>query len=938
MSAPRPASHRLDPQPGEVIGRSARLAFEWDGRQYAAHPGDTIASALAAAGERVFSRSFKYHRPRGILTADVHDPNCFVEVDGEPNVRGAHLRVGDGMRVRSQNAWPSARHDFKRIVALTAPFTGPGFYYKTFMSPRPLRPFYREVLRRFSPGGRVDAGAGGERFDKRFIFHDVVVAGGGPAGIAAALAAAAAGAHVLLVDEQHELGGHLRWGGPTEQRELERLRADVAAADRIEVLTDAVVFGRYDHNWIGIVERSPSGRARERLLKGRPRVLVAAPGLIERPYVFRGNDLPGVMLATGVRRLINLYAVRPGERAVVFAAEPDGDAVAADLERAGLAVELVNAGSGPALRAAGGRGGVEWVELQGGRRIRADLLVTAVGWTAPTALLNMAGARPRFDAGAARFVTGPPAGPDVLATGGIVGEGSLEELGAHARATGEEAARRALGRDSRPVAVSELGLGARPALFLGPTDGVVDYHEDVLAKDIAAAAAEGYDSIELNKRYTTATMGLDQGKLSAVNAIAALAAATGRSLDEVGTTTWRPPYVPVSLGALAGRRFVPFRVTPMHDWHEAHGARFIRAGDWLRPDSYGDPQAEVAAVRAGVGLIDVSTLGKFDLRGPDVARLLEHVYVNRWAGLAVGGVRYGAMVGEDGVVFDDGVTGRLDAARYLMSSTSSGSERVRRWLEWWLQVERPEWQVTLTNATDLYAAMNLAGPRSREILRRVAADVDLSAESFPYMAVRPGRLAGIDDCFMWRIGFTGELSYELYVPAGHGLRVWEAVMEAGRGADIRPFGVEAQRIMRIEKGHAVVGQDTDALTGPFAAGLGRLVRLDKDDTVGRPELVWQAAHPDELPYQLVALQTVDPSIVPAESCQVIDDDGRIAGRVTSSRRSPTLNRSVALALVTPSLAAAGGIVQVRLSDGRIVDARVLDGHAHVDPEGDRLRD
>jgi sarcosine oxidase, subunit alpha len=931
------APARLGPQPGEVIDRSTSVPFQWNGRRYRAHPGDTIVSALAAAGEDVFSRSFKYHRPRGVLTADFHDPNCLVEVDGEPNVRGAHVLVREGMTVRGQNGWPSVRHDVKRIVALTSPFTGAGFYYKTFMSPRLLRPLYNRVLQTFSPGGHVDRGSREELFDKRFIFHDVVVAGGGPAGIEAAIAAANSGGRVLLVDEQHALGGHLRWGGPEELCILDDLRRRVATTEGIDVLTDAVVFGRYDHNWVGVLERTPIGPPRERLWKGRPGVLVVAPGLIERPYVFRGNDLPGVVLATGVRRLINLYAVRPGHRAVVVAGDPEGEFAARDLERAGVDVEFVSAAAAPRLRAAHGRSRIESVEFEGGARTRSDLLVIAVGWTSPTALASMAGQRAPFDPRLGRFVLAQAAADDVLATGGLVGDGSLDELRAHGRATGEEAARRALRRGEQPpVAPPALRSVARRSLFLGATDGIVDFHEDVHRRDVVAAAGEGYDSIELNKRYTTATMGLDQGKLSAVNTIAAMASATGREMSDVGTTTWRPPYVPVSLGALAGRRLAPVRITPMHEWHEAHGASFVRTGDWLRPDTYGDPSGEVLAVRNGVGLIDVTTLGKFELRGPDVPLLLEQVYVNRWLSLPVGGVRYGVMVAEDGAIFDDGVTGRLDDDRYLMSATSSGAERVRRWLERWLQAERPDWRITLRNVTDLYAAMNLAGPRSREVLAGVAEGVDLSPDGFPYMAVRPGRLADVDG-FMWRIGFTGELAYELYVPAGHGRRVWEAVLEAGRDWGIRPFGVEAQRIMRIEKGHPVVGQDTDALTGPFAAGLGRLVKLDKPEMVGRPELAWQADHPDELAYRLMALQTVDPATVPAESCQLIDENGRIAGRITSSRFSPTLGRSVALALASPRIAREGAPVRVRLTSGRVVDANFLDGHAHLDPEGRRLR-
>ena len=932
---------RLPRQRGEVIHRGEPLEFRWNGRSIPALRGDTIASALLASGERTLARSFKYHRPRSVLTADFHDPNCMFEVDGEPNVRGAHRRVEPGMAVRSQNAWPSLDHDVKRVNALLKPFLPPGFYYKTFKQPRAFQGLYRRTLRRFSAGGDLSTAPVGEYFDKRFLFHDVIVAGGGPAGMGAALAAAEGGARVLVVEEEHELGGHLRYGGPSELALLAELRAGVQAAETIEVLTDAAVVGRYDHNWIAVLQRG-AGAARERLLKGRPGVLVVASGLIERPYVFSGNDLPGVMLSRAARRLVNLYAVQPGQRAVVFSANSSGDAAATDLERAGVDVEWVNARDGHDLTVARGRGGVQEVHLADGRRLHADLLVTAAGWTAPTSLLNMAGSRPIYEPRAARFLPGALP-PDVMATGQLVGDADAGGLVEHGRAIGFEATRRARGtlahwRSSATEAAQtpSLSVDDHPELFGTAADGFLDYSEDVTAGDIASAADEGYSSIELVKRYTTATMGPVQGKLSSVNLVSVLADATGKTIEETGTTTWRPPYVPVTLGALAGRKFAPLRRTPMHDWHGGHGARWMTAGSWLRPESYGDPHDEVRNVRESVGVIDVSTLGKIDLRGPDVPQLLEFLYVNKWSKLGVGRVRYGAMCAEDGVVLDDGVTGRLSNQHYFMSTTSGGSDRVFRWIQDWLQTGNTGWRVKVTNLTDAYASMNVAGPRSREVLAAIIDDVDLAGESFPYMHVRQASIAGVGGCFMWRIGFTGELSYELHVPAGYGMHVWDAVMRAGGRFGIRPFGVEAQRTMRIEKGHGVVGQDTDAVTGPFGAGMGWAVKLEKSDFAGRPELAWQNAHPDEVARRLVGLKLADSSIVPDESCQLLHQ-GRLVGRITSCRWSPTLERAVALALVAVDCAEANSWLEVRLTDGRTVPAAVTEQLAQVDPEGARLR-
>ncbi len=929
---------RLGPRPGEVIDRSRLVRFTWNGKPHDGFAGDTIASALAAAGVRVFSRSFKYHRPRGILTASYHDPNLMVQVGDEPNVRAGHRLVADGVAVTAQNAWPSLRFDVKAANRLVGRFLGPGFYYKTFIAPGRLAPWYQRTLRRFSSGGTVPDRPPFHPREKRYAHPDVLVAGGGPAGMAAAVAAAEAGATVMLVEDEHGLGGHLRWGGPDELAALAGLLERVAAAG-VEVLTDSVVAGRFDHNWVGVVERGEL----ERLVKARAKVLVVAPGAIERPYVFGGNDLPGVMLSTAARRLVNLWAVAPGSQAVVATANESGHAAAADLESAGADVTVVEAGR---LDRARGRGGVERVQLDDGTALDADLVVTAVGWTTSTALLNMAGCVPEYDPVASRFLPGDLPG-DVMATGGLVGDGSTDELVAHGEATGREAARRALAtksawqaatpraapvqhetRSSEPI--PPLSPAPHQELFAGSSGGFVDFSEDVKAKDLESAAAEGYDSIELSKRYTTATMGPVQGKLEVVNAVAVHARATGSTIAATGTTTWRPPYAPITLGALAGRDEDPVRRSPLHDWHAAHAATWLVAGQWLRPDHYGDPAAEVRATREGVGVVDVSPLGKIDLRGSDVSKLLDFVYTNRWGRLDVGRVRYGIMCAEDGVVMDDGVTARLGEDRWYMTTTSGGAGRVWNWLDDWLQTGFPGWQVRMTAVSDGFAAMNVAGPRSRELLAPLVGGADLSAEAFPYMHVREATVAGVAGCLLLRIGFTGELSYEVHVPAGYGLHVWAALVEAGAA----PFGIEAQRIMRLEKGHFIVGQDTDGLTKAGAAGAGWAVKLAKPDFVGRPELAWEAeTGPTRV---LVALQPADPQLVPAEASQIIEGD-RIVGRVTSARMSPTLGRSVCLAQLDTALAMAGERVTIRTPDGGDHVAAVLDHHAHLDPEGERLR-
>jgi sarcosine oxidase subunit alpha len=462
----------------------------------------------------------------------------------------------------------------------------------------------------------------------------------------------------------------------------------------------------------------------------------------------------------------------------------------------------------------------------------------------------------------------------------------------------------------------------------------VDWCEDVSSRDILSAVAEGYDSIELVKRYTTATMGPTQGKLETINTIAIVAEASGKTLDEIGTTTWRPPYAPITLGALAGRPSEPKQVSPMQPWHEAHNAQPLVAGKWTRPEHYGDPQAEVANTRTNVGIIDVTPLGKYLLYGSDTPNLLNFLYVNSWSELPVGSAQYGLMCSDDGVVLDDGVTARLSADEYFMTTTSSGATGVGEWIESWLQGSSIEGRVHVMPATDAFASINVAGPRSRELLSRVTENVDLDPAAFAYLGARKGRVASVDGCLLLRLGFTGELSYELHVPAGYGLYVWETLLERGRDLGIAPFGIEAQRIMRLEKGHLIVGQDTDGLTQAFSLGLGKFIRLPKPDFAGKPELKWQSER-NNYP-RLVGLWPVDPALVPPEASLIVNGE-RIMGRITSSRMSPTLRRSICMALVSEELSRAGSSVTVRLPDGRHVSAVVTERRVHFDPKGARLR-
>lgn len=941
---------RMPTQPNEVIDRSKRVTFTWNGKTYTGYEGDTVVSALSAAGERVFSRSMKLHSPRGLLTGSLHDPGTIMQINDEPNVRGAHRLIEEGMNVTSQNTWPSLKYDIRSINQLGSRFLGPGFYYKTFMKPDILRPLYQKVLRGFVHGGVVSEERPEEIYEKRYAHADVLVAGGGPAGMSAALAAAETGASVMLVEEEHQLGGHLRWADGALARQL---RSQVESTANIRVYTNSTVAARYDDNWITVVQRSPKPGMHERIIKTRARSLVVAAGLIERPYVFEGNDLPGVMLSSAARRLMNLYSVRPGNRAVVLTANPEGDATVDDLRRAGVDVAaVVDARSGDTIVRARGRGRVQSVELSSGQRVDADLVVTAVGWTAPTSLLNMSGDKPYYEPQAARFL---PGGTDegVYAAGGIAGDGDVQQLRDHGASVGARAAAHALTERGRMIAstptvpgqldavaeaelpdITPLAVPEHPEVYRSSTHGYVDYSEDITSTDLISAVNEGYDSAELVKRFTTVTMGPLQGKIELMNFIAVVAEATGKTIAETGTTTWRPMYAPVTLGALAGRNYDPVRYSSVQPWHEAHGAKPMVAGQWIRPEHYGDPQAEVRRVRDKVGIIDVTPLGKIDLRGPDVPKLLNLLYTNKWSKLDIGKVRYGAMMSEDGVVMDDGVTAHLDEDHYLLTTTTGGAGRVWDWIEEWLQTFHPEWEVNATPVTTAYTSINIAGPHARTLLSRLTEGVDLSAEAFKFMQVRTGTVAGVENSILWRIGFTGELSYEIHVPAAYGLHMWESLMEAGEDLGVGPFGIEAQRVLRLETGHLIVGQDTDGLTQAYSAGLDWAIKLDKEDFVGKPELLWQQEKHSGA--RLVAVQPVDPQVVPTEASQIMGPNGTIAGRITSSRHSPTLNRSIALAQVDMSLSEPDTVLDIRLPDSSIVQAKVMPEMSAVDSEGSRL--
>ncbi len=960
---------RLPPRTGEIIDREEELRFQFDGEDYSAFTGDTIASALAASGVRVFSRSFKYRRPRGLLCCAGHCPNCLVQVGEEPNVRACRRRVEAGMRVEPQNVTPSLKRDWLApVMRALSPFMPVGFYYKTLYRPSWVWKLGEPLLRAATGLGKVSGpNIPCDDFDKQYLRGEVVVVGGGPAGMSAALSAAGQGASVLLLDENGQLGGHLR--ASRDARELLHSHSKkVRAAGNIHVHTDTTVTGWFDHSWLAAVHG-------QRLYKIRAGAVVLASGAFERPMLFENNDLPGVMLGSAAQQLVCLHGVRPGWRAVVMTANDDGWEVAADLRAVGVeVVAMVDereraTSSSSRVDTLGADVPVFWRHIvaaaHGGsavqaativplgdygdtqaprRRLDCDLLVVSVGWTPNTGLAYQAGVRFGYDEKRAELtaqglpenfaIAGRVAGTHVLehelAEGALAGRSMAAAAGCGQAPAATQWMRVQEEKAVEPVRSAQRVSGA------GAEKKFLCYCEDVTEKDLYTAVAEGYDSIELLKRYSTISMGPCQGKMCSMNAVHVCARANVASVDGTGTTTSRPPLQPISLGALAGQNMEPVRVTPVHGWHLERGAKMMVAGMWLRPEHYGAPAEEVRAVRERVGVIDVSTLGKYKLTGPSVPDILEKIYINHWRKLAAGRVRYGAMCNPEGIVMDDGVTARVGEQEWYMTTTSGGAGSVYEWMQWWMQSGWGE-GVQLLDRTDDFAAFNLAGPRARALLKKLT-DLELGNDHFPYMHARSGAVARVP-CRLLRIGFTGELSYELHCPSSYGRHLWERLLAAGEQFGIMPFGVEAQRVLRLEKGHLIIGQDTDALSNPIAAELGWAVKLEKEDFLGQRSLIRVAEH--GVRQRLVGFKVPGASVAPEEGLQIValDSNGKwpeIIGWVSSCRFSPTLNEVIGLCWLPSEIAEIDGAEFNIWRDERPLAARVHHG-AVYDPEGARLR-
>ncbi len=950
---------------GGHIDRAQPLNFTFNGRRLTGYQGDTLASALLANGLRLIGRSFKYHRPRGIIGSGVEETNALVQLNTgartEPNLQATRIELYDGLVAESQNCWPSVGFDIGAIVSLFGRFLPSGFYYKTFKWPTQLWPSYEHVIRHIAGMGRTPIEPDPDTYAHRYAHCDVLVAGGGPAGLSAALDAGRSGARVIVADDGADFGGMLRSqrntvdGQPAAEWIADAV-AELQTMPEVTLLPKTMVASYYDHNMLVLNQRLADHQPRQRLWQVRAKQVVLATGAIERPLVFANNDRPGVMLASAAQTYVNRDAVRPGERCVVFTNNSSAYAAAVDLDTGGVEVAAIvdartdvpasdigaatDAGikviANHAVVTVRGRRAVKGVSVMqlgpSGETVQGqpieifcDLLCMSGGWTPSVHLFSQSRGKLRYDPELTTFVPDQSfqAERSVGGAAGIFSHQPESPL--------------------RPLWAVPLPNGTHGKRF-------VDIQNDVTVDDIALAHREGYRSVEHLKRYTTLGMGTDQGRTSNINGLAIIAGLRGEDIPAVGTTTFRAPFSPITLGAVAGdavgEHLVPTRRSPMHRWHQEAGAPFVTAGQWLRPQCYPQsleslPRAiarEARHVRERVGIVDVSTLGKIDLQGPDAAEFLNRVYVNRFDKLAVGRCKYGLMLRDDGHVYDDGTVTRIAEQRFLITTTTTHAGGVMSHLEYFSQVVWPDLDIQMISVTDDWAAIAIAGPESRRVLERVTDDIDVSNDALKFMGYREGSIAGAPARLM-RISFSGELAYEINVPADAGLDVWTALFKAGGDLDIIPYGTEAMGILRIEKGH-VTGAELNGRVTADDLGFGAMMASGKPfigDRLARREAL---TSPDRK--QLVGLIPVDHRQRVPRGAQLVADPTEpppvaMIGEVTSNCDSPSLGHPIALGLLLRGRERHGEVVHAHspLTDETV--AVTVTEPVFIDPEGERLR-
>ena len=1001
---------------GGRIDRSKPISFNFNGKNYSAFQGDTIASALLANGLSVIGRSWKYHRPRGIIGDGAEEPNALFQIETGagtiPNVRGTQAELYDGMIVKSTNAWPSVNFDVMSFFGIFSRMLPAGFYYKTFMWPAKFWMFYEHLIRKASGLGESPKKIDPDHYEKTNEHCDVLVVGAGPAGLMAALTAGRAGARVLLADEQAEFGGRLLADNETIDAKpaidwVADVVAELEAMPDVRLLKRSTVFGYHDGNFTTIAERlldhialkdrnvNGSNPAREKVWRVRAKQVVLATGAHERPIIFGNNDRPGVMLASAVTSYLNRYAVNLADKAVVFTNNDSAYQTAISLSKANIETTLVDYRREPTgsmleqVRSAGVTvlTGSMVVNAQGGSKvsgaviktrassgdgvegapqiIECDLIASSGGWNPAIHLLAQSGGKVKWNDDKYCFEPNIIVQPQISIGAANASFELIDCLAEGATAGIDAAQAAAVAVDTNTPTeitlpeVADKTIEPLEVLWRVPSADehkpwrgpkqFIDPQNDVGVADIYLAAREGFKSIEHVKRYTALGFGTDQGKIGNIVGMAILAEALGQDIPSTGTTTFRPNYTPVTFGAIAGPEingslFDPIRKTAIHAWHEENGALFENVGQWKRPwyypksgeDIHDAVNRECLAVRASVGIMDASTLGKIEIVGKDAGDFLNLIYTNAWKKLGIDRARYGFMLGEDGMVKDDGVTIRLDENRYFMHTTTGGAAEILGWMEHWHQTEWPQMEVFMTSVTDHWSTAAVVGPNSRKVLSTVVEGIDFDNDAFPFMSSRKGNIDGIA-VRVNRISFSGELAYEVNVMANHGRFVWEKLMSAGSEYDITPYGTETMHVLRAEKGYVIVGQDTDGSVTPIDLGMNWILSKNKD-YLGRRSLE-RADCVREGRKELVGLLTDDPKEVLPEGGQIVNEVSdaiplAMQGHVTSSYYSACLERSIAMALVKGGHQRHGETVYIALTDGRFVPA-VIGSSVFYDPEGER---
>jgi len=989
---------------GGEIDRTERISFKFNGKTFFGYKGDTLASALLANGIHLVSRSFKYHRPRGILGSGAEEPNALVQIikdkaKTDPNMRATQIEIFEGLEAKSQNCWPSVKFDIGEINNLFSPIIPAGFYYKTFMWPANLWEKYEYFIRKSAGLGKSPTGRDPDIYDHAYYHCDVLIIGGGPAGITSALTAAKSGKRILLIDEKPQLGGELlsstdNYIKINNRSPLEWTKekySELSKYKNIIILNRTTVSAYHNYNYLIMIqnltdhlpEKEKKGKIRQRLWKVRSKKVILATGSIERPLIFNGNDRPGIMLSSAVKKYLNFYSVKCGNKIVIFTNNDSAYETAIDLHNKGTKVQAIvdtrenSSGDLPkktnelgiknywkyTIISTSGYNKVKRVSIMKlskdnsgviGKKINLDCDSVAMsgGWTPVVHLFTQSGGK--LDFNDKNFCFYPKKKTqNQISIGSCNGTFGLKNIINESLKNTNEYLDQ---KYESEIQINESNEGNFENIWLlpsnkplGKTKPFIDFQNDVTAKDIKIALREGYKSIEHVKRYTTTGMATDQGKIANMHALGIVSETTNTKMGSLGTTTFRPPYTPLTFGAIVGRNVNQFfditRRTPIHSWHENNKAKFEDVGQWKRAwyypikneSMFDAVQRESKAARSTAGILDASTLGKIDIQGSDASEFLNRVYTNAWSKLAIGKCRYGLMLNEDGMVYDDGVTTRLSENHYIMTTTTGGAATVMGKLEDFLQTEWPELNVYLTSVTDHFATVSICGPHSKKILEKITENIDYSDKNFPHMTFKEGLINKIK-CRVMRISFTGELSYEINIQANYGQSLWEKCIEAGKEFGITPYGTESMHLLRAEKGFIIVGQETDGTVTPVDLQMDWIVSKKKYDFIGKRSLYRTDTMREDRKHY-VGLLTKNPDEILEEGAQIVSDIKNkppmcMIGHVTSSYYSPNLKKSIALAVVKNGKKLKGKILYVPMKN-KTIEVTVSDP-VFLDKKGDRL--